>query len=95
MENKCNDILKLGLLQRDMSSQKAHTGIREQIEWLEFPHKIFFDYVMAFHIEKQDEVSIENCFTSLQEAITSSARFKEVQRLRTPLSVFQFLGKIV
>ena len=83
------------LLQGDMSPQKARTGIREQTEWLEFPHKIFFDYVMAFYIEKQGEVSIENCFTSLQEAITNSARSKEVQRLRTPLSVFQFLGKIV
>ena len=93
MEKKYNDILKLGLLQGDMTPKKAHTGNREQIEWLEFPHKIFFDYVMAFYIEKQGEVSIENCFTSLQEAITNSARSKEVQRLRTPLSVFQFFEK--
>ena len=62
VEEKCSDILKLGLLQGDMSPKKAHTGIREQIEWLEFPHKIFFDYVMAFYIEKQGEVSIENYF---------------------------------
>ena len=93
MEKKCNDILKLGVPQGNMTPKKAHTGNREQIEWLEFPHKIFFDYVMAFYIEKQGEVSIENCFTSLQEAITNSARSKEVQRLRTLSQSFNFWEK--
>ena len=73
MEEKCNDILKLGLLQGDMSPQRAHTGIREQTQWFELPHKIFFDYVMAFFIEKQGEVSIEN-FTKSCEVIVNNAR---------------------
>ena len=59
VEEKCSDILKLGLLQGDMSPQKAHTGIREKPQWLTFPHKIFYDFVMAFYIERKGEVSIE------------------------------------
>ena len=57
VESKSKDILKLGLLQADMSPQKAHTGIKGQPEWWTFPHKIFQDLFNALYIEQQGEVS--------------------------------------
>ena len=58
VDNKSTDILKLGLLHGDMSPKKAHTGIREQPKWLEFPHKIFNDFLIAYYIAKEGAVSI-------------------------------------
>ena len=58
VDNKSSDILKLGLLHGDMSPKKAHTGIREQPKWLEFPHKIFNDFLIAYYIAKEGAVSI-------------------------------------
>ena len=58
VESKCSDILKLGLLQGDMSPKKAQTGMRQQPEWLTFPQRIFQDYLSAFYIEKQGKVRI-------------------------------------
>ena len=60
--SKCSDILKLGLLQGDMSPKKAQTGMRQQPEWLTFPQRIFQDYLSAFYIEKQGKVSAKNIF---------------------------------
>ena len=58
VDNKSSDILKLGLLHGDMSPKKAHTGIREQPKWLEFPHKIFNDFLIAYYIATEGAVSI-------------------------------------
>ena len=58
VDKKSSDILKLGLLNGDMSPKKAHTGIREQPKWLEFPHKIFNDFLIAYYIAKEGAVSI-------------------------------------
>ena len=58
VDKKSSDILKLGLLHGDMSPKKAHTGIREQPKWLEFPHKIFNDFLIAYYIAKEGGVSI-------------------------------------
>ena len=57
VDKKSSDILKLGLLHGDMSPKKAHTGIREQPKWLEFPHKIFNDFLTGYFIAKEGGVS--------------------------------------
>ena len=61
VEEKCPDALKLGLLQGDMSSEKAQTGLTEQTEWLEFPHKMFMDYIVAMYISSLGVVSLTSC----------------------------------
>ena len=68
VDKKSSDILKLGLLHGDMSPRKAHTGIREQPKWLEFPHKIFNDFVIAYYIAKQGHVSISKSFSLLVQS---------------------------
>ena len=60
VDSKCSDILKLGLLQGDMSPKKAQTGMRQRPEWLTFPQRIFQDYLSAVYIEKQGQVSTKN-----------------------------------
>ena len=74
VESKSKDILKLGLLQADMSPQKAHTGILEQPKWLTFPHKIFQDLFNAFYIESRGEVSTMHFLRLVYSLINCLAR---------------------
>ena len=56
VKSRDSKLLKLGLLQGDMSPQKADTGIRKQSNWMTFHHAIFINYLIAFYIKKQGKV---------------------------------------